>query len=115
MIALGSGVHDDGANEPTGEQLLLVSASGCTNYWNPGPEHGGEAGQGAYASLVPGVAEAWFGSVRAAAVALVDHDLRVEDRTGHVTCAGRTHPEDFQLDPPACPCGSDPVVGHARP
>jgi hypothetical protein len=115
MVGLGSGVDDDGDGRPQGMQVVLVSGSGCTNYWNPGPEHGGEDGVGAYASLVPGVEDAWFGGLRAAAVALVDHDLRVAAGTGHVTCAVRTYPDDFEMGEPDCPCGNEPIVGAARP
>jgi hypothetical protein len=94
MVALGSGSVDDGLYV-TGDQILLMSATGCTNYWLLGPEHNDATGIGAYASLVPGQNTAWMGSLRAAARVLVDHDLRVQAELPHVTCAARSRPGDY--------------------
>ncbi len=116
MVGLGSGLEDDGDGMPFGLQVVLLSESGCSGYWHLGPEHTGSTVVGAYASLLPGQAEPGLGVLREAAAALVRHNLLVLAGAPHLTCAGRTHPEDLDLDgPPSCPCDRGPVVGGAVP
>lgn len=115
MVVFGSGTFGDG-DGVTGDQVVLVSPSDCANYWHPGPEYTDLREAGAYDPLVPGQAEPWKGSLRAAAPALADHDRRVAAREPHVRCARRAHPEDFDFvldEAVVCPCDSDDELGPA--